>query len=165
MENQLALLCWTAALIGTLHTLMGPDHYLPFIALARARAWSLRKAMCITLWCGIGHVLGSVLLGAAGIVFGVAVLRLERIEAIRGDWAGWLLLAFGLTYMIWGLRRAARRRPHSHWHTHKDGTIHDHRHVHDHEHVHLHEHGPASAGPGMPSPSLAPWVLFVVFLF
>jgi ABC-type nickel/cobalt efflux system permease component RcnA len=165
MDDQLSLLCWTAASIGTLHTLLGPDHYLPFIALARARDWSIRKAMWITLLCGIGHVFSSVLLGAAGIAFGIAVLRLEHIEAIRGDWAGWLLLAFGLTYLIWGLRRAVRHRPHSHWHTHEDGTLHKHEHVHVHEHLHVHAHAPATGLRESPSPSLTPWVLFLIFLF
>ena len=63
MDQSILLLMWTAATIGFIHTLAGPDHYLPFVMMARARQWSQRKTLWITLLCGIGHVLSSVVLG------------------------------------------------------------------------------------------------------
>ncbi len=63
MTTEIAILCGTAASIGLLHTLLGPDHYLPFIVMSRARRWTMTRTALITLACGIGHVLSSVLLG------------------------------------------------------------------------------------------------------
>lgn len=149
-------LATTAAFIGVVHTLAGPDHYVPFIALARARRWSAARTVAVTLSCGVGHVLGSVLLGAVGIALGLALGPMEWIESVRGSVAGWLLLGFGLAYGAWGVRRAWRDRPHRHWHAHGDGLVHDHEHVHQSAHVHVHE------GAGR---SVTPWVLFVIFVF
>jgi sulfite exporter TauE/SafE len=152
--SDLELLSWAALSIGVGHTLLGPDHYLPFVAMSRVGNWSLRKTALITLLCGIGHVLGSVILGCAGIALGIAVLKLEPIEEIRGDLAGWLLLTFGLLYFSWGLTRALRQQPHVH--VHADGTIH----AHGPEAEHAEE--PSTAAARRP---LTPWVLFTIFLF
>ena len=40
-SGQLSILMWTAAALGFLHTILGPDHYVPFVALRRARRWTL----------------------------------------------------------------------------------------------------------------------------
>ena len=157
-EPALHALIFTAASIALLHTMMGPDHFLPFIAMSRARDWSLRKTMIVTTVCGIGHVGSSVLLGLAGLAIGAAVARLVSIEEFRGDVAGWMLLGFGLAYMVWGLRRAWRNRPHAHVHAHGDGKVHYHAHTHDTEHAHVH----ASASEPR---RMTPWILFVIFIF
>ena len=157
MSNELLLLCLTAASVGFAHTLLGPDHYLPFVAMSRVGRWSLTKTTVITVLCGVGHVLSSVVLGLIGIALGVAVFKLETIESIRGDVAGWLLLTFGLVYFAWGVRRAIRNKPHEHKHVHIDGTLHTHEHGHSGEHVHTHETESAK--------SMTPWVLFTIFLF
>lgn len=169
MIEGITLLCGTAASIGFLHTVLGPDHYLPFVAMSRVGGWSLAKTVIITLVCGIAHVLSSVALGVIGIAFGVALLKLEAIEGLRGDLAGWLLLTFGLVYFVWGVRRAIRNKPHAHPHAHVDGVIHAHRHVHAGGHVHVHQQTDSSAsehGPGtVRTGSMTPWVLFTIFLF
>lgn len=178
MDHQTAILCTTAASVALLHTVLGPDHYLPFIAMGRAGRWSLRKTVWVTVACGVGHVLGSVVIGFAGITLGVSLLSVEGFESFRGEIAGWLLLGFGLVYFVWGLRRAVRNRPHTHWHAHADGTVHRHEHVHHGDHVHVHQ-ASVAARPGDhaksrvsqsyrhvdEAPSLTPWVLFVIFLF
>lgn len=163
-----AALCATAAGLGVVHTLFGPDHYLPFVAMSRAGRWSLARTVTVTLLCGAAHVLSSVVLGAIGIAVGIAVFKLETIEAARGAIAGWLLLAFGLAYFVWGARRAIRNRPHAHAHVHDDGTVHRHAHRHTHSHAHVHsppcqpvEEAPAGAGSGR----MTPWVLFLIFVF
>ncbi len=142
--------------IAFFHTLFGPDHYVPFTVMARARRWSAFRTTWITVLCGAGHILSSVLLGVLGIAFGVAVAKLEMLEGLRGDIAGWALIVFGLVYFVWGLRRAIRNRPHTHFHFHRGDKVHAHTHVHQGEHVHVHEDAAAS---------LTPWVLFTVFVF
>lgn len=161
MTQELIILAATAASIGLLHTLIGPDHYLPFIAMSGARKWSLRRTLGITTLCGIGHVSGSLILGALGIALGWAVGGLQWFEGLRGGLAAWLLLGFGLAYTAWGLRQAIRNRPHAHWHSHADGTIHDHTHVHAKEHAHPH----AAAAKQRVGRNVTPWVLFTIFIF
>ncbi len=158
-DHTLTYLLWLAAFTGAVHTLMGPDHYVPFIAMARAGGWSLLRTLAVTVVCGVGHVLGSVALGTVGIAAGWAIGGLEAFESTRGEIAAWLLLGFGLAYTVWGVRRAMRHRPHTHWHTHDDGTVHRHAHAHDGAAA-AHELG-ESARPR----TMTFWVLFTVFVF
>lgn len=159
--DERTLLFASAATIAAVHTALGPDHYIPFAAMARVGNWSMRKTLLITALCGVGHVLGSIILGLIGLSFGWAVFRLEAVESARGAIAGWMLIAFGLVYTAWGLTRAARNRPHTHLHVHEDGTAHTHEHVHADAHLHAHP-VPASTSP---RESMTPWVLFTIFLF
>ncbi len=160
MQPWLTGLLGTAAFLGFFHTLTGPDHYVPFVAMSKVGRWSLPKTLFVTLACGLAHVLSSVVLGLIGIAAGMAVGSLEWFEGTRGDLAAWLLLAFGLVYMVWGIRRAIRNRPHSHLHAHADGVLHRHPHVHHDEHAHPH------TAPGRdPAGQMTPWVLFTVFVF
>ena len=156
MTPEILVLTLTAAGIAFVHTLLGPDHYLPFVAMARARNWSLAKTVRITLICGAGHLVGSVLLGALGIAIGIQVASLEWLESVRGNLAAWMLIGFGLAYCAWGLRQAWRNKPHTHWHSH-DGVRHQHVHSHHAKHAHVHE------SPGERT-SLAPWVIFIIFV-
>ncbi len=156
MNNDLAVLAATAVTIGFLHTLFGPDHYLPFIMMARAQGWSRLKTMSVTFFCGIGHVLSSVVLGMVGVALGIAIQRLVDVESIRGNLAAWGLISFGLAYCVWGIRRALQNRPHTHRHLHEDGAAHEHTHTHREAHAHAHEEAK--------KPSLTPWVLFTVFV-
>ena len=55
MSPDILVLCGTAAAIAFLHTLAGPDHYLPFVAMSKARDWTVRKTLLITFLCGIGE--------------------------------------------------------------------------------------------------------------
>ena len=122
MSRELILLVGTAASIGFAHTILGPDHYVPFIVLSKARGWSALKTSAVTLLCGVGHVLSSIILGFIGIVLGIAVFRLESIEAFRGDIATWFVIIFGFTYFVWGVHRAIRNKPHRHGHLHADAV-------------------------------------------
>ena len=160
-----AALLVTAGTIGIVHTLLGPDHYLPFVALARSRDWSLRRTWMVTAICGIGHVLGSIVLGLIGIGLGWAVGSLVHLERLRGAVAGWLLLGFGLAYLAWGLRQGLLNRTHAHAHAHSDGEIHRHGHDHHGEHAHPHfaEEG-TLLRQALLRRWLGPWTLFVVFV-
>jgi nickel/cobalt exporter len=113
-DTALNILLWTAVSIGFIHTLIGPDHYLPFIVIGKARNWSIPRTLSITILCGLGHVLSSVLIGAIGIAIGTAAGNLKSIESVRGEVASYALIIFGMIYGIWGLWRA--RKGHSHKH-------------------------------------------------
>ena len=156
MPQEIALLLVTAASVGFIHTILGPDHYIPFIFLAKARNWSIQKTIFITSVCGVGHVLSSVVIGLLGIGFGIAVSELEIIESSRGEVAGYLLIGFGLAYLIWGVKKAIKNKPHDHIHSHENGTIHAHHHTHHNEHAHLHNEE---------KKNITPWVLFTIFVF
>lgn len=135
MSAEIQLLATTAASIGFLHTLTGPDHYLPFVMMSRARGWGMGRTSAITLACGVGHVLGSIALGLVGVALGTALVRLELIESVRGDLAAWGLLLFGVGYLAWGVHRGR------------------------HGHSHAHDHGEAGGAK-----RITPWVLFVIFV-
>ena len=147
------ILFLTAASIGFVHTIIGPDHYLPFIMIGKARSWTLQKTTVITLLCGVGHVIGSVLLGLIGIALGITVGFLEEIESTRGDFASWLLIGFGIAYAAWGLRIGFRAKEHSHGHDHNE-KFHHHSHHHLSRHTHIHGN----------EKSITPWALFVIFV-
>ena len=155
MNKELMVLCITAASIGFFHTIIGPDHYLPFVVMGKARHWPVAKTALITFLCGIGHIMSSVLLGFAGVAFGVALMKLEALEAFRGNVAAWALIGFGFAYFIWGFRTAIRNRPHRHTHFHETEIGHSHKHAHTTKHAHLHD----GAKKG-----ITPWVLFTIFV-
>ncbi len=157
MKTELNTLIVAAASIGLFHTLLGPDHYLPFIMMSWARKWSVLKTIVVTFLCGLGHIGSSVVLGLVGVAFGIAIGRLEVIESARGSIAAWLLIAFGLAYLVWGIRRAYKGKSHIHTHTHIAGIEHEHPHSHHIEHSHIHQD---KAGQ-----SITPWALFVIFIF
>jgi len=156
LNPDLSVLIIAAVSIAFFHTLFGPDHYLPFIVMAQSGKWSLRKTSLVTVLCGVGHVMSSIVLGIIGIALGVAVFKLEVIEGFRGDLAAWVLIAFGLVYFIWGLQRALRNKPHQHIHNHQHGVCHSHTHVHNTEHAHVHESGTEK--------KITPWILFTIFV-
>jgi len=160
MPADFATLSAGAVTLGFLHCLVGPDHYVPFIAMSRIGSWSFRKTVVVTLLCGIGHILSSVVLGFLGIALGLIVYQLgteyslesdssiiAKIELLRGDVAAWLLVLFGLVYFVWGVVYAIRRRAASSSPTTAagDGAI-----------------DPATSSA---TASLTPWILFTIFLF
>ena len=157
MDSSMTALALTAASLGFFHTIIGPDHYLPFVMMSWARKWSWLKTAVITILCGFGHIASSVVLGLIGVWLGLVLKKLTVVESFRGTIAAWLLIGFGLVYFVWGLRRAYRSRPHEHRHFHDRDVRHTHEHSHNQEHAHVHNE------PGRVS--IAPWVLFVVFVF
>jgi nickel/cobalt transporter (NicO) family protein len=157
MTHELSLLLIATISIAFIHTLAGPDHYLPFIVISKAKKWSLSKTALFTVLCGIGHVGSSVILGFIGIALGIAVGKLELIEGVRGNIISWVFTAFGLLYLIWGIRHSFRNKPHQHIHFHSTGDKHAHEHTHHEEHLHIHENGNKI--------NLTPWILFTIFVF
>jgi hypothetical protein len=152
MSTELNILIITATVIACLHTVTGPDHYIPFIALSKARGWGFGKTLLWTTICGCGHVWSSVLLGLGGTAIGWSLSKITWLENIRGGLAGWILLLFGFVYSCWGWIRAYQNKPHKHFDTYEDGSL----------YVYEHKHGQ------LVSPrekhKVTPWVLFIIFL-
>lgn len=136
VSPELIVLAASAAAIGFFHTMLGPDHYLPFVMMSRAGNWSQAKTVVVTICCGLGHIFGSILLGMVGVAMGIAVAQLEQVESVRGTIAAWALIAFGLCYFVWGVRKAAGK--------------------------HIHKGTPHSIEKS--DVSYTPWVLFTVFV-
>jgi hypothetical protein len=139
--------------VGVVHTLLGPDHYLPFIMLAKARGWSRVRTVAVTSICGLGHIGSSVILGSLGIAFGLAIGQIDSVESGRGPLAAWALVAFGVAYALWGLRHALRKRKGIEAHVHGDEV-----HIHSHGlSPHGHEHQTVGATTTF-------WTLFIIFV-
>lgn len=143
-SSEALILSLTAASIGVVHTLLGPDHFIPFVAMSRAGKWSAHKTLWVTMGCGLGHVAGSVLIGMLGLAVGVVAMDLEAFESLRGDMAAWMLIVFGLAYLTWGIVLTVRKMPHAH--------------------VHAAAAGNAARG-SVTASVWTPWLLFVVFVF
>ncbi len=150
--NELTILLGTTALIAFTHTVFGPDHYLPFIVMSKARKWSKWKTLWLTLACGFGHVGSSIVLGIAGVAAGIGLSNIEFVEGYRGNIAAWAFIVFGFFYMIWGIYRAIQNKTHKHIHSHSSGTIHLHEHSHSEDHDHVHK------------ANITPWILFTIFV-
>jgi nickel/cobalt transporter (NicO) family protein len=160
-SGHLPLLLWTAVGLGFLHTILGPDHYVPFVMMAKAQNWSRTKTAWITTLCGLGHVGSSVVIGAILAVTGMAFTEWDggswvTVQEVRGGVAAWLLMGLGAALLIWGIVRAWRGHRHTHSHLHEDGTTHADEHAHVGDHMHVHE---AKAR------RFTPWVLFAIFVF
>jgi nickel/cobalt exporter len=165
MNDSIIALSITAASVGFIHTLAGPDHYLPFIVLSKARKWSYLKTVWITILCGIGHVGSSIVIGFIGIAFGLGVAKLQFFEGYRGSVAAWLFILFGLGYFIWGLIRGIRNKKHQHLHLHKNKAMRYHGHAHEHVHEYPREESVPEAHDHEHKINMTPWILFTIFVF
>ena len=160
-SGDLYLLIVTAAALGLLHTIMGPDHYLPFVMMARAQDWSRKKTAWITFACGFGHVASSIAIGALLAWGGMAVSEWAGsqwlfVQELRGSISAWLLIGVGAAFAIWGIMSALRGKKHSHSHVHANNLTHAHEHDHNDEHMHVH---------ASKAKSITPWILFTIFIF
>lgn len=93
----------TAASVAFLHSLANPSHYMPFVALGKARGWGIWRTVSAAALCGLGHVLGFAAVAAVGFALGRG-LDLFRAFAEHGEfYAGLAFLLFGLGYFAYGL--------------------------------------------------------------
>lgn len=152
MSPELEVLIVAAVTISFLHTIAGPDHYLPFIALSKARGWRFSKTLMWTIICGCGHVWSSIFLGLGGAALGWSLSKVKWLESVRGGLAGWTLLGFGLVYSIWGIVRAQQNQRHKHFDVYDDGSIYVFEHNHNEVVVPKERH------------RVTPWVMFIIFL-
>ena len=108
MLPSTTLFLGTTASLAIIHTFLGVDHSLPFVALARAREWSLTRTLFVTFLCGVGHVASSVGIGLFGIGLGITTESMLWLESARGEFAASLLLGFGFAYAAWSMWRRIR---------------------------------------------------------
>jgi hypothetical protein len=118
MDSLLALVL-AAVPLAVFHTIVCADHYIPFIAMGKSNGWSVGKTLTVTALCGSGHIVSSALLGLVGIALSFGASNLMGIQHLRGEIAIWFLIAFGLTYMAYGVRKAVKNAPHDHTHSSK----------------------------------------------
>lgn len=152
MFPEMQVLILTAISIACLHTLTGPDHYLPFIALSKSGGWSLRKTISWTVICGLGHILSSVLLALFAASIGWSLSKINWLENVRGGIAGWVMLLFGSLYIMWGFYRLYKNKPHKHFDIENSGDL----------YVYEHKHGTAVAPQNRFK--VTPWVMFLIFV-
>lgn len=152
MQPEMQILIITAITISFLHTITGPDHYLPFIALSKSRGWSFSRTIFWTIVCGCGHIWSSVLLGLGGAAIGWSLSKVTWFEDVRGGIAGWALSGFGLVYAIWGFLKARQNRRHKHFDVYEDGS------------VYVYEHKEGEIIYPKERHVVTPWVMFVIFV-
>ncbi len=152
MQSEMEILIAAAITVAFLHTITGPDHYLPFLALSKSKNWSFGKTLAWTILCGCGHVWSSVLLGLGGAAIGWSLSKISWFENIRGGIAGWIMLVFGLIYGGWGLRRAWKNKPHKHFDLQDNGEIYVYEHSHSNTVMTQNRH------------KVTPWVMFIIFV-
>ena len=114
----------TTIITAIVHTLI-PDHWLPFVLVARAEGWTPRRTMMLTAVSGLMHVTLSIALGLAIVMAGRGAERAMDGLHDRLEWlSGWMLVAFGLAYTGWFLLRGG--------HVHSFG-IHPHHDAEEHQ--------------------------------
>ena len=131
----------SAASVAFIHTLAGPDHYLPFIAIAKSRGYGLGKTLVWTALCGVGHVGSALLIAGIFSVFAkwLAAERFEWLQQNQSDLAAYLLIGIGAAYLLHSLR---------------------HRWLHRHGGAHHHLHSLQREKGG----GITIWVVFIVFI-
>jgi sulfite exporter TauE/SafE len=136
-----------AVTVGVLHTVLGPDHYLPFVAIGAARRWSRGKLLAVTALCGTVHIGASFAIAlVVGGLMGLGVSRVEEVLGWQGAAVAWSLVVLGLGYAAWGLLR-----PHRHRHM-PDGS-------------HLPEGLSAPDTTPAPGRDVTIWALVLIFAF
>jgi sulfite exporter TauE/SafE len=151
MTNELYYLIITAITVSFIHTLTGPDHYVPFIALSKANNWSVSKTIAWTVICGIGHVGSSVLLGLGGIALGWSLSRISWLEGIRGGIAGWIMLTIGICYLAYSALQLRKNKLHKHFDM-NEGEM------------YVYEHKEGQLVLPQHRRRVTPWIMFIVFV-
>lgn len=107
--HTMTVLFFSTLSIAFLHAL-APDHWMPFAAIGRAQKWPKTKLLWVTFISGLGHVGISILFSILGILLGFSLAGLKSLEGNRGEIVLWLLIGFGIAYMLWGIKRAKIRK-------------------------------------------------------
>lgn len=139
MTISLSAIWLTAFLTAVLHTIMGPDHYLPFVAIGKSRGYSLKKTLLWTLVCGIGHIASALVIALVFVYFShwLSAENFAWIEENRGNVAAYALIGLGAAYLLWALRHRFKYR-----------------------HYVLHRHLPQTGE----EKNISVWVLFIIFV-
>ncbi len=112
MGGNWPVLAAGAISVGFLHTVLGPDHYLPFVALGSARGWTRRKLALVTAVCGTAHIISSLLIALViGGLLGLGAAKVEEVFGWQGSAVAWALVVLGLGYAVWSLVRKRHHHP------------------------------------------------------
>ena len=130
MASTGALLFLSSCATAIIHALI-PDHWLPFVLMARSRNWSEGQTIVMVALAGVLHVTATLAVAAVAIVVGSDPARLlaDRIGASLESLAGVLLIVFGVAYGIWAHRREARAHAPSGDQSTNHGPMHAHGHL------------------------------------
>jgi len=156
------LLFLSSCATAIIHALI-PDHWLPFVLMARTERWSERRTVLLVALAGLIHVAVSFAVAAMAILLGSSPARrmAERAGTSLEFLAGLLLVLFGLVYGISAHYREARAHA-------DEGSGPGEPSPHFHAHGHLLErwfHGSISAGALVAIVGVSPCVLLQPILF
>lgn len=112
MTDSFSALIIATISIAVVHA-FAPDHWLPFVMIGKAQKWSKLKLSFVAFVAGLGHIGSSIVLGAIGILLGITSIKLQGVEATRGEIGVYLLIGFGVAYALWGLKHARHHHHHS----------------------------------------------------
>ncbi len=152
MQSDTTLLIITTITVAFLHTATGPDHYLPFIALSKSKNWTLTTTLFWTIVCGLGHIGSSLLLGLGGAALGWSMGKIGFFESFRGNLTGWLMVIFGLIYIVFAFIKVFKNQRHKHFDIYEDNSV----------FVYDHKHGESIAPKNRYA--VTPWVMFIIFV-
>ena len=109
MASTAVLLFLSSCATAIIHALI-PDHWLPFVLMARSQHWTDRRTTLMVGLAGALHVLVSLALAGIASVLGIDTVREvgRRVGVSLGSMAGILLVIFGVAYGLWAHRREAR---------------------------------------------------------
>lgn len=124
-----------------------PDHVIAVTTIV-ARKRSLRQAMLVGAFWGLGHTLTILAVGGAIIVFGVVVPA--RVGLTMELCVGLMLILLGVFNLTgvtrWVTERFTPGHPHEHSHTDSEASGRVHTHSHVHRHGVVESHHPEGAG-------------------
>ena len=103
-EANLNALFAVAAGVGVLHTLAGPDHYLPLVAIGQSRSWTLRRLVGATVGLGLIHCAVSALLVVGLMSLWGSVASDTLVDAMATT-SAWLMVGTGVALMVAAWRR------------------------------------------------------------
>lgn len=109
MSSPISILLVSTASVAFIHAL-APDHWMPFAVLGKSLKWSKAKLFGITFIAGIGHMGISIVFSIIAILLGFSLSKVKNIEGYRSDIALWLLIGFGIAYMVWGIKQAREKK-------------------------------------------------------
>lgn len=103
-----AILAATTAFTAVLHTLI-PDHWLPFVLVARSEGWEIRRTATLTALSATLHVAVSLGLGVVAHFLARGAEAAAEIGESMERLSALLMILFGLLYAGWFLARGGHQ--------------------------------------------------------
>jgi len=145
MTQSLAVLVAATVSTAVVHTLI-PDHWLPFVLVARSRRWEPRVTLTLTAASAFLHVSVSIALGVVAWFAGHGAEEAAGLGEAIERWSGLILVLFGAAYAGWFLRRGGHQH-HFGMHPHHEPGV-----VHPPSTSHPHDLAPPPAAKGASGP-------------